>query len=202
MFPGDFKLPKRSKKNVAYLVALSIGGLGGLTVSVTLLTFVLSAWLGLPLGIFGFNEGPDQPIKFHHKTHVEELGLDCTFCHRTVTTEASASVPSVSLCMTCHKSVGDGLEEIEKLRSIYASKGTIDWIRVHRVPDHAHFIHDSHVKHFSEKNNVAPAQTCSICHGDVAQMEKVSQARELKMGDCIDCHKKNNGPTDCSTCHY
>ena len=47
-----------------------------------------------------------------------------------------------------------------------------------------------------------PAQTCSICHGNVAEMEKVRQARELKMGDCVDCHKKNDGPTDCTTCHY
>ncbi len=202
MIPGDFQLPKRNKKNLIFLIILSIVGLIGATVAITLLSFVLSAWFGLPLDVFGLNEGPDQPIKFPHKTHVEELGLDCTFCHRTVTSEASASVPSVTLCMTCHKSVGEALEEIEKLRSIYASKGTIDWIRVARVPDHAHFIHEAHVKHFSEKNNVEPAQTCSICHGNVAEMEKVRQARELKMGDCVDCHKKNDGPTDCTTCHY
>ena len=70
MIPGDFQLPKRNKKNVIYLVILSIVGLIGATVAITLLSFVMSAWFGLPLDVFGLNEGPDQPIKFPHKTHV------------------------------------------------------------------------------------------------------------------------------------
>ena len=98
MIPGDFQFPKRNKKNVTYLIIISLVGLIGLAAAITLVSFILSAWLGLPLDVFGLNEGPDQPIKFPHKTHVEELGLDCTFCHRTVTSEASASVPSVTAC--------------------------------------------------------------------------------------------------------
>jgi hypothetical protein len=30
----------------------------------------------------------------------------------------------------------------------------------------------------------------------------VEQVRDLKMGDCVDCHRENNAPTDCLTCHY
>jgi hypothetical protein len=44
--------------------------------------------------------------------------------------------------------------------------------------------------------------TCTICHGKVRAMEKVKQERGLKMGDCVDCHRDNDAPTDCVTCHY
>jgi hypothetical protein len=49
---------------------------------------------------------------------------------------------------------------------------------------------------------VNASQTCSTCHGLVQTMVKVKQIRALKMGDCVDCHRQNNAPTDCSTCHY
>ena len=42
----------------------------------------------------------------------------------------------------------------------------------------------------------------SIVYGDVASMAEVKQVRSLKMGDCIDCHRDHNAPTDCVTCHY
>ncbi len=45
--------------------------------------FILTSWLGRPV-IFGFDEGPAQPIAFPHPKHVEDLGLSCTFCHRNV----------------------------------------------------------------------------------------------------------------------
>ena len=32
--------------------------------------------------------------------------------------------------------------------------------------------------------------------------EKVQQVENLKMGDCVSCHKDNGAPTDCTTCHY
>ncbi len=45
-------------------------------------------------------------------------------------------------------------------------------------------------------------QTCQRCHGDVTATAKVQQNEPLKMGQCLDCHKKNSAPTDCTTCHY
>ena len=201
MLPGEFKDPLDTNKKLFIFGAIGLGGISGLAVAFVLVVFVLSAWLGLPIDDFGFNEGPDQPIEFPHPVHVQELGLDCTFCHRNVTEGAAASIPAAGLCMTCHKTVGDGKAQVEKLRSYYESDRPIDWVRVHRVPDHVHFVHEAHIRFFSEKMGGA-AQTCSICHGDVGSMSKVRQIRSLKMGDCVDCHRDNDAPTDCSTCHY
>ena len=77
MIPGDFRVPKISPK------ILLISGLGTLITLVILIIAVLfvgSAWWTQPL--FGFDEGPDQPIAFKHSPHVKDLGMKCTYCHR------------------------------------------------------------------------------------------------------------------------
>jgi hypothetical protein len=215
------------------LPVLGLGGFVGLVATIGIIGFVLSAWFGLPLAVYGLGEGPEQPIAFPHTVHVQELGLDCTFCHRNVTVGAAATIPAVGLCMTCHKTVGDDNPEVDKLRTTYFDAGRpIDWVRVHRVPDHVQFVHEAHIRFFSgtktvvdrvsgpghigvteariikpgarvgDSLDVTPAGTCAICHGDVGSMVKVKQVRALKMGDCVDCHKDNSAPTDCTTCHY
>ena len=202
MIPGDFQISKPTRKQL-----IKHGTLGVITLGVSSCCgvgsdFCISAWLGRPV-VFGYSEGPDQPIAFPHPTHVEDLGMDCTFCHRNVTEGAAATIPSAGLCLTCHQVVGDDLPEIEKLREmVVENERPIDWVRVHRVPDHVHFVHEAHIKFFSERDGIAETAVCATCHGDVGSMEKVEQVRDLKMGDCVNCHRDNGAPTDCTTCHY
>ena len=144
MIPGDFQTLKPTRRQLIKHGILGVITLGVLVVAAVALTFVISAWLGRPV-VFA-TEGPDQPIAFPHPTHVEDLGMDCTFCHRNVTEGAAATIPSAGLCMTCHEVVGDGLEEIEKLREMHEDGRPIDWVRVHRVPDHVHFVHEAHIQ--------------------------------------------------------
>ena len=202
MIPGDFQISKPTRKQLIKHGTLGVITLAFLVVAALALTFVISAWLGRPV-IFGYSEGPDQPIAFPHPTHVEDLGMDCTFCHRNVTEGAAATIPSAGLCLTCHQVVGDDLPEIEKLREmVVENERPIDWVRVHRVPDHVHFVHEAHIRFFSERDGIAETAVCATCHGDVGSMEKVEQVRALKMGDCVNCHRDNGAPTDCTTCHY
>lgn len=231
MIPGDFQFSKPPRRKLVLVGIMGAAGLLALAAMAVILTFVLSSWFGRP--VFGFDEGPDQPIAFPHTVHVESLGLDCTFCHRNVTEGAAATIPAVGLCLTCHKTVGDGLTEVEKLRAEFEAGRAIDWVRVHRLPDHVHFVHEAHIFRFSgvrtvvenitdsqthirldeaqvvnpdsrlgDTLDIAASATCAICHGDVGGMVKVRQVRTLKMADCVDCHRSNNGPTDCTTCHY
>lgn len=232
MIPGDFQYSRPTGRRLALLGLLGALGLAGFAGTVLVITFFVSAWLGRPV-VFGYDEGPTQPIAFPHTVHVQELGLDCTFCHRNVTKGAAATIPAVALCMSCHEVVGEGIEEVEKLRDTYDAERGIDWVRVHRVPDHVHFVHEAHVRRFSgtrtvvskvadpvseirlqeakqiqsgakvgQTLDIAASQTCTICHGDVGGMVKVKQVRPLKMSDCVDCHRDNVAPTDCTTCHY
>lgn len=233
MIPGDFRLPKPSKKQWFGLGLLGLVGLGAAAGATAVTAFLLITWFDKPPPVFGFGEGPDQPIAFPHTTHVQDLGMDCTFCHRNVETGEAATIPAVGLCMSCHVVMGQDKPEVEKLKGFHSRGQPIDWLRVHRVPDHVQFVHEAHVRRFSGnkiivktvkdteteirfeeaekvKSNVQigdtleilPSDTCAICHGDVGSMEKVRQVRSLKMGDCLDCHRKNSAPTDCTTCHY
>ena len=189
------------------IVLAAVLGLGGLVVVGGVAFFLINAWFGVPL----FAEGPEQPIAFPHTVHagaVEDggLGLECAFCHRNVEQGAVATIPSVQQCMFCHSKVTGTTQtaqvEIAKLRAAADTLTPIDWVRVNRLPDHVQFVHDAHIRFFSEQDGVTSSQVCSTCHGAVETMTRVKQVRSLKMGDCVDCHRENNAPTDCATCHY
>ena len=48
---------------------------------------------------------PSQPIQFSHKIHVDQLGLDCRYCHSFVDVAGHSNVPTGSTCWNCHQHV-------------------------------------------------------------------------------------------------
>ncbi|MSQ15045.1 MAG: molecular chaperone [Dehalococcoidia bacterium] len=142
--------------------------------------------------------GPTQPIAFSHIPHVQadKAGADCTFCHRNVAKGAAATVPSVEQCMFCHKVVGEQSKvptaAIKDVQNAWVNKQVIDWVRVHRMPDHVRFLHQPHI---------LAGFDCATCHGDVGSKKQVAQERILNMGDCVGCHRANGAPTECTICH-
>ena len=184
-------------------IAVPVVGAGVLLVGALVAWFVLSAWWSNPPAVLGFGEGPEQPIGFPHTVHVTDAGLDCQFCHRTVATDEAASIPAVAQCLFCHgfgkidgrlSTSGTAEEELAKLiGELGAEQQPIDWVRVHRLPDHVQFVHAPHIQQ---------GFSCSTCHGEIGEMQVVKQVRNLKMRDCVDCHRDNGAPTDCTTCHY
>src|SRR5688572_15288196 len=44
----------------------------------------------------------EQPVQFSHKHHVDDVGLDCRYCHTTVERSAFAGIPPTKTCMNCH----------------------------------------------------------------------------------------------------
>ncbi len=135
----------------------------------------------------------EQPILFPHNLHVQSVKLDCEFCHRLATTRVEAGVPAVQQCMFCHQVAGQQSPEVQKLLTANSEGLPINWKRVYWVPDHVRFTHAPHVQ---------AGVTCGECHPGVETMTLVAQARTLKMGDCVGCHRQQNAPTDCYTCHY
>lgn len=221
---------------------LGLGGLGVVAVLAALAAFVVTGWLGQPVPVLGFDQTFVQPINFPHTVHagtgqlldasgnarlnqdlmpLEALGLDCTFCHSTVTTQANAGVPPVAQCAFCHQAIGpESSVPLTQLRQNAGITGNeplpINWRRVTRMPDHVRFVHEPHIRFLTanpasignatadvnSQQAVKPALTCSTCHGDVAAMAQVEQVEPLKMGQCVDCHRDNNAPTDCAACHH
>ncbi len=80
---------------------------------------------------------------------------------------------------------------------------SIEWIKVHNLPDFTFFSHAAHVP-----TGVA----CERCHGAVETMERVRQVEDLSMGWCVNCHRSVNrigvggravdASLDCAACHY
>jgi hypothetical protein len=157
---------------------------------------------------------------------VEENNIQCEFCHRNVTKGDAATVPAVEQCLFCHKDISgrevQAQTEIAKVQQFFEDEEPIDWERVHRMPDHVRFVHEAHIRFFTSETGAAGVdgqrfdinrnevdrpltivETCSICHGDVGNMDEVQpkDGQSLKMGTCLDCHRSNNVATDCTICH-
>ena len=131
---------------------------------------------------------PDQPIKFSHKIHAGQNKTDCKYCHSSVTFSKSAGIPSSNLCLNCHGVVKSGTRsgkfEINKIYRAEKTGQSIQWIRIHKLPDHAFFNHGQHA-------NVGKV-ACQTCHGKVEAMNVMKQYSELSMGWCVNCHRKTN----------
>ncbi len=137
---------------------------------------------------------PDQPIPYNHKLHAGDLKIDCRYCHQGVESSAHATVPSSATCMNCHGTLGAASKhpQIQKMNRWYKEGKPVEWIKVHDQPDFVYFNHSRHISRGVD---------CSKCHGNIAEMEKVVQVESLNMGYCVSCHRENNAPNDCSTCH-
>jgi mono/diheme cytochrome c family protein len=157
----------------------------------------------------GVDQGyqPVQPIHFSHKIHGGDNAIDCKYCHSSARVSKTSGIPSLNVCMNCHKSIyeykGETTPEYSKefydgeIKKLYAAAGWDDaaqqytgdsqpvkWVRIHNLPDFVYFNHSQHV-------TVAGVE-CQTCHGPVQEMEIVSQFAPLTMGWCIDCHKTTN----------
>jgi len=161
---------------------------------------------------------PTQPIYFSHKVHAGINQINCLYCHGGAFESRHAGIPTLNVCMNCHKVVNEytgkyelkdeegnkinGTGEIQKLYQYAgftpgpnaqwdANRGrSPEWIKIHNLPDHVYFNHAQHTR-------VGNVQ-CQTCHGNIQEMDKVSQQSELSMGWCINCHRdtKVNFNTD------
>lgn len=48
---------------------------------------------------------PVQPIKFSHELHAGINQIDCQYCHNGAFKSKNATIPSLNVCMNCHKAV-------------------------------------------------------------------------------------------------
>jgi len=148
----------------------------------------------LLIGLIGspttLNSGyqPEQPIPYSHELHVNQLGMDCRYCHTTVEDSSFAAIPSANVCMNCHHAIRKNTpagEPNPKLAALYEAYDTgmpVEWVKVHDLADYSYFDHSAHIN---------KGVSCVSCHGRVDQMgeEGVFQAKELSMGWCLKCHR-------------
>ena len=126
------------------------------------------------------NTNIEQPVQFSHAHHVGGMGIDCRYCHTSVEQAASASIPPTQTCMNCHSQVWAQSPYLEPVRASWQSGESLEWIRVHDLPDFVYFNHSIHVK---------KGVGCETCHGRIDQMPGIQQVSSLQMEWCLDCHR-------------
>lgn len=161
------------------------------------------------LMMVGVDQGymPVQPIHYSHKIHAGVNQIECKYCHSSARKSKHAGIPSLNVCMNCHKSIAeytgptDGEYSKEfydnQIQKLYAAVGwdpnelkytgetsPVRWVRIHNLPDLAYFNHSQHV--------TAGKIACQTCHGPVQEMEIMYQYSPLTMGWCINCHRETN----------
>ena len=157
---------------LARLTLLAVVGIagGGLTILLTTAKSPYNTLQGVAI---------NQPVPFSHKHHVTGLGIDCRHCHFAVEESHFAAIPPTKTCMTCHSQIWSEAPMLEPVRESYRTDESIEWIRVHDVPDYVYFNHSIHV---------AKGVGCATCHGQVDEMPLMWKAETLQMQWCMDCH--------------
>lgn len=158
----------------------------------------------------GVDQGymPVQPIHYSHRIHAGDNGIDCKYCHSSARVSKTSGIPSLNVCMNCHKSISEVAESTAtddyskefydgEIQKLYAASGwnpdeqkfsgepqPVKWVRIHNLPDFAYFNHSQHVS--------VGGIECQTCHGPVETMEVMYQYAPLTMGWCINCHKETD----------
>ena len=149
---------------------------------------------------------PIQPIHYSHRIHAGSNGIDCNYCHSSARVSKHSGIPSLNVCMNCHKNIAEVSDttataeyskafydkEIDKL---YKAVGwdkvnqkytgitqPVKWVRIHNLQSFVYFNHSQHV--------TVGGIACQSCHGPVQTYEIQKQFAPLTMSWCIDCHRK------------
>jgi mono/diheme cytochrome c family protein len=152
------------------------------------------------------NYAPIQPIHYSHRIHAGSNGINCNYCHSSARVSKHSGIPSLNVCMNCHKNIAEVSDttatpeyskafydnEIDKLyKAVGWDKANqkytgitqpVKWVRIHNLQSFVYFNHSQHV-------NVAGIE-CQTCHGPVQTYEIQKQFAPLTMSWCINCHRK------------
>jgi len=130
--------------------------------------------------VTGAHVAREQPIQFSHERHVGGNGIDCRYCHTSVEDSSFAGIPPTRTCMNCHSQIFANSPFLEPVRQSFRTNQSIEWTRVHDLPDFVYFNHSIHVH---------KGIGCTTCHGPVDRMPLMRQEQSLQMEWCVNCHR-------------
>ena len=166
----------RSLNRLPAIVAIGVALAGGLVTALV--------WYYFTPKHTHVGYAPRQPVPYSHWLHAGQMGMDCRYCHSQIERAAHAQIPPTQTCMNCHSLVRTDSARLAPVRESWESGRPVEWVRVHKLPDHAFFDHSVHL---------SAGVGCVTCHGRIDQMDVVRQMQPLSMSWCLDCHR-NPGP--------
>ena len=165
----------------------------------------------------GIDQGytPIQPIHYSHKIHAGDNKIECKYCHSSVRVSRHSGIPSLNVCMNCHKSIyeyqgnpeGPSKEDLAngytnefytaEIKKLYKAvgwdeedqkyTGNTQPVEWVQVHNLPDLVYFNHSQHVE----VAGVE-CQTCHGPVEEMEIMTQYSPLTMAWCVNCHRETN----------
>jgi hypothetical protein len=163
-----------------------------------------AGWLGFPRAIY---QSRPQPVNFSHKVHADKAGSKCEDCHAFREDGTFAGIPSLDKCAGCHAAaMGSTVAEKNFIDRYVTPQREPPWASYARQPENVYFSHITHVKLAQVK--------CERCHGGEGstdtlrpyQQDRISGYsrdvwRDMKMDDCVACHRQHGLEHSCLDCH-
>jgi hypothetical protein len=163
------------------------------TMKKSLLFFVAALFVLSFLGFAKDDGCPDlrAELIFNHQLHVEDVGAQCTDCHKAVNNSTSPLdplLPGMDVCGDCHDvkdaaSCGDCHKNPQNVHPI-----------PYVVPNYDFFSHQKHLN---------SGLDCRTCHANIYKSTQVTKKTKAlpKMADCMNCHRKEGQTENCGACH-
>src|SRR5512142_2191012 len=133
--------------------------------------------------------GDTVKIKFSHKFHIAEAGLDCATCHPAVEKSQLNSDnlhPAHEQCQSCH--------EDQLSNNCGYCHTDPDNIEPRTVPQREVIF--SHAKHVAMKD-----LNCQVCHVGIENAESAGAKHLPSMRTCNMCHNDRQATNMCEACH-
>jgi mono/diheme cytochrome c family protein len=165
----------------------------------------------------GIDQGyaPIQPIHYSHKIHAGANQIECKYCHSSARVSKHSGIPSLNICMNCHKSIyeykgepeGPSAEDLAngytnefytgEIKKLYKAVGWDEETQSYaNEPQPVEWVRIHNLPdfaYFNHAQHVTVGQIeCQTCHGPVEEMEIMYQYSPLTMGWCINCHRETN----------
>jgi len=130
----------------------------------------------------------EDRIRFSHKEHIANQGLECKDCHAAVigSEKLGQGIPKEAQCMDCHEKK-EG--KCGQCHTDPANPKT--WQDRHRIG--VSFNHKAHLGDYEAK--------CETCHAGKAAAVAPAQRTAIDHDTCMKCHKQDYRKIDCRMCH-
>jgi len=203
------------------------GGAGGIIILFFLIGFVGSLFIGW--GVFPkfLYTQKDQPFKFNHALHLDEVDDGCNTCHFFRDDGSFSGIPALEQCTECHDDlIGEDPNEITFVSNYVDPDREVPWRVYAKQPDCVFFSHAAHVQMGKmscddcheprsgmtdmpvyEENRIT-GYSRNIWGKNIAGFKRNTRDR-MKMDDCAGCHETlrprhtsvQTGKDACFVCH-
>ncbi len=146
-----------------------------------------AAVLCLIVAATGKSPQPGVPLRFDHKLHIQDVGVECATCHYNVQQSTSGGdqlIPGMSVCAECHD-----VESASGCVTCHPDPNNIAPL-THAGKGYEAFSHKLHTGKIS----------CETCHAvQSAKADKGAKYPDMKA--CAACHAEQDASPACQQCH-